>query len=279
MSYIRDVDLIVKRYTAVEKHFFDLIFQFIDSFTVLCRHRNHRCPGSSLKFFARNNRGKIILIQDHYRLSVFDQFHNFKVIIIQSYRAINDIENKIRIFHLFFCAFHTDFFNYIRGITYPRSVKKPERDPLYINLLFQNVSCSTGNVRNNSLFLTNQKIEKRRFPCIRFSNNNRLNPLCHELTGIRRFQKPFQGFSLCHNHLSHIFYIAIQTHMFRIIEGRFDMCCFMQKFLSYIRNLPGNRSFQLMLGTSESMIILSRDNIHHSFRLGQIDPPVEKSSS
>ena len=89
-----------------------------------------------------------------------EHLKNFKIIVIQRSRSINDMDQKIRIPCKISGPVHSDLFHYITGVPDSCRIHNIQGNSLKGNVFLQYISDSAGNIGNDSPVFTQEYIQK-----------------------------------------------------------------------------------------------------------------------
>ena len=136
-----------------------------------------------------------------------------------------------------------------------------------MNLLFQNISRCSLDLRHDRTFPPGKYIEQRRFPCIRLSEDHGLDSLFDDPPVSRRIDQLFQFFPDRNQFLFQRLSISVYADMFGIIQRGFNKCRVIQQSFPHCFDLLFDTSAKLADRTLQRIFILGRDHIDHRFRL------------
>jgi len=130
VARIRNVNLIVERNFALEKHLFHLLLQLFHSCLFPRGNADDRSACFLLHLLFFDHSSQIRLIQQHNRLAPFQDFHDFCIILIKRHGCIHHVENQIRVLCMLQSTVHTDFLDHIRRFSDPRRIQNPKGNAL-----------------------------------------------------------------------------------------------------------------------------------------------------
>src|SRR4030042_839588 len=130
------------------------LFQVLDPLILKGRNRDQRVLGKSLlNLFYRKLQGKILFINDHYLLLLFDLKNNLQIILIEVPASVKDQKNEVSIGYPFLRPSYSFLLNEILSLSQSSGIHQADRNAMDIQNFFDHISCRPGNRGNDGSLL------------------------------------------------------------------------------------------------------------------------------
>ena len=132
---------------------------------------------------------------------------------------------------------------------------------------FQGISCCPGYIGYDRSLLSKKCVQKRRFPNVRLSQDNRADAFFHDPAVIGVFQELPDIFTALRKDREQSRTIAFHLYMLRIIQRRLNISNLGEQERTFFPDFFRNAALKLCHRAFQSKIVLRIDHIDHGLRL------------